>query len=446
MAENKKMAKIGLMTGAVDSLIFASKWTKNENQVVFFVPERTNEEKWAKSFLPAENVATYNKDKKLSMAILDFEGIIKNSDITKRLRNLGVKYFILHHSVSGFLNDWQKKSKIKLIASDFKWHKLEDKIFFDRFLNKHNLPKPQSEIYFWGKKNIKIKGKLVLQDPLSEGGEGTYFIDQALDIENFFEKTKLSRQKKYLLRKYADGSSFGVTIFVSSGPIAVSAIRSQCYEKTNKSNRRRFLGVQWISAKSISQKIKADLNKVFFSLGESLKKSGFFGYASIDFIIGEDNKIYIIECNPRFSASTAQLLQFPQTIGGLNTANLYFDYFFGKRKIFSKGKYSGLQNSKFKGSILHIETPDYKKNYPIIRQYKNGIYQLNKGKISFLTPDITKLDGKGDKFIYYSDAEKGEKIENSTVIGLVISNFPLYSNSGEINNNGICILKKFKLI
>jgi len=447
MAENKKPAKIGLMTGAVDSLIFASKWTHNQNQLVFFAPKGKVEEKWAKSFLPLENVVCYNlKDKNISMAVLDLDGVVKNSDITKKLKNLGVEFFLLHHSASKFLNDWQNKSKVKLISSGFKWRKLEDKIFFDNFLAKNKLPKPESEIYFWGKPKIKIRGRAVLQDPNSEGGEGTYFVNDMSEITNLFSRGKLKKKNRYLLRKYIDGQSFGITVLSSPCTIGVSAIRTQCYGEKNFSNRRQFFGVQWVSAKELGLDIKLKIEKVFFSLAESLKKIGFFGYANIDFIIGNDGNIYIIECNPRFSASTSQLVQFPEIIGGLNTTDVYFDYFLGNHNSHFSKRYSGLMSSKFQGSVLHLETPNLKKSYLIKREYRNGIYKFEKGKINFLTPDITDFDTKGSKFIFYSDTSSGESIEKDTVIGLVISNFPLYTKSGIPKDKMKVIINKFSLV
>ncbi len=443
----EKSAKIGLMPGGIDSLMFALKSKENTSRFIYFVPKYKIEEKWVKSFLPKDQIVCYKlKNQNLSMAKLDFEGVLKNTDIAKQIKNSGVNFFLLHHGANKFLDDWQKKAKVKIIGPDMKWQKLEDKIFFDNFLTKYCLPKPKSEVYSYGRKIINIKGRLVLQDPCSSGGEGTYFLENTGQLKDFFEKKILNKKKKYLLRHYIDGRPFGITIFISPNASAISALRVQCYGEKNRSGQYSFSGIQWVKGSMISKEIKSKVKFVFSLLTQFLENLGYFGYANIDFIIGSDKKIYIIECNPRFAASTFQLLQFPETIGGLNTSDSYLNYFFTPVKTRFKRKYFGFINSNFDGSVLHIEIPDSKKSYIIKRQYKNGLYKLNKGHISFLSSNISEITSKGNEFIFYSDTQKGEKHKANTVIGIVISNFPLYSSKGEINKISRLIVDGFLLV
>ena len=90
---------------------------------------------------------------------------------------------------------------------------------------------------------------------------------------------------------------------------------------------------------------------------------------------------------------------------------------------------------------MYIATKDKQR---IQNYYQGGVYTLVNNKIKFIDPDITQLSRRGRSFIFYSDTQPGEILPKGVIIGWIISNFPLYNHSGEINSYGKIIVKHFK--
>ena len=278
-----------------------------------------------------------------------------------------------------------------------------------------------------------------MQEPNSRGGEGTYFISQPAKLKKLFKAKKIKKGRRYLLRQFIRGTAYGITIFIGRDSIALSSLRVQCYGRQNKNNQKEFLGVQWVASQNLANKLKKTANQVFYVLAEKLRQNGYFGYANIDFIV-KDFKVYILECNPRFSSASVQLLLFPENIGRLNSAQLFLEDLL-INKTSSSFQFFGLPQSNFKGANLYIATKDKQR---IQNYYQGGVYTLVNNKIKFIDPDITQLSRRGRSFIFYSDTQPGEILPKGVIIGWIISNFPLYNHSGEINSYGKIIVKHFK--
>ena len=375
------------------------------------------------------------------MAKLDFSGIVRNSNLLKKIKSNRITHLLIHHAVDSSLEKWAKQNNLSLIAPNFKLaQKLENKIWFNNFLVKNNLPTPMAEIWLPKAGEWLIKSKVVVQEPSSRGGEGTYFINSWAEVKKLIKFDKIKPDKKYLVRQFINGVACGITIFINHNTIALSTLRVQCYGPKNKMGQKEFQGIQWLDSRILNNKLRQEINQVFFLLGKSLKQLGYIGYANIDFMFG-NSKIYILECNPRFAASTAQLLLFPENISSINTAKLYLDDSLFAAKSRSS-KFFSFPKSNFNGSILYISVRAKKiviKNY-----YPAGVYRLVGNKIKFIESDITKLGRQARSFIFYSDTQPGEVLESETVVGLIITNFSLYDSRGKLNKYGKIMVEYFR--
>lgn len=432
------------MASGIDALFLADHNLSKDIKLFYLVPYDMSEEIWARQFLPLKNIIFYRlKNKKISMTMIDFEGMVHNSDIASLLKQNKVDYLLVDHGVDKSLYLWAKKHKVKLIATDFKLsEKLEHKIYFDQFLSKYNLPKPASQVISPASQ-LELKGKLVLQDPVSCGGDGTYFVENTSDIKKLLLKKKIKASQKYLLRQFIKGETYGITIFITPSQIALSALRVQCYDGLSDLGQKIFAGIEWLPSRLFKTKLQANLNSVFLRLAKALEQNSFFGYANIDFIVDDKNQIYIIECNPRFAASTTQLLKFTETIGHIKTDKIFVEDFIFKPKN-SKQKISYFPQSNFRGSLLYIQTALDVKKFLVKKEYPGGVYRLQNNKIKFITPDVRQIGLKAKEFIFYSDTRKGEYHEANTVLASVVSNFSLYNSKGQANSAAKIILKYFK--
>lgn len=430
------------MPDSIDPLFIARKYWGNNLVFKYLVPRGKAETIWAKKVLPSRSLVFYDlNNPKASMATLDLAGVVKKTNVIKTIKKASISHLLPGHVVVGSLDKWANKNKIKLVAPAFTLvKKLENKLWFDNFLSKNNFPKPASQIWVNTNRRIFLKGKLVLQDPVSGGGEGTYFISQPAELKKLLKAKKIKKNRKYLLRQFINGIPYGITIYIGRDKVALSSFRAQCYGQLDKNSQKEFFGVQWVKSSKFSQKFKKTANQLFYNLAEKIRQEGYVGYANIDFIV-KDSQIYILECNPRFSSSTVQLLLFAETISNINTAKLYLEDLLIKT-VNKKLKFFAIPSSNFNGANFYLSTNNDRqviKNY-----YPNGVYKFVNNKIKFVEPDINRLGVFGKSFIFYSDTQPGEVLSKGIAIGWIISNFPLYNSGGQFNFYSKMIIKHFR--
>ena len=85
-------------------------------------------------------------------------------------------------------------------------------------------------------------------------------------------------------------------------------MRLQCYRAQEGRKNLLFAGLQWLPTRSLSPGLRARIEAVMLQLGVALHGRRFVGTANVDFMVeGED--VLLLECNPRLSAATPQLLR-----------------------------------------------------------------------------------------------------------------------------------------
>jgi len=415
---------------------------------VYLAASGTVEEEWAKSFLEEDKMFLYDLDKgKECLTKHGVKEILKYSNIDKVIKNNKIKYLWFLDKEIDYIRNWNKKNNNRIIVVNPLFRKnLENKIWFDAFLKKHSLPKPESEIYDLSKSELKLSGELVVQKPKSAGGEGTFFIKDKNDFKQLIGNNKINKNEKCLVRKKIKGKTYAITVFVSSKKIALSAIRQQCVSKNLTGKRRQYLGVQWIPSNNISFNVKKEINSVFEKMGKLLYDYKFFGLTSFDFIIDNSGRVYIIECNPRLTAATAQLVKFPELTSNLDIGGIFINEFIESSFHIDNYKIYPMPKTSFDGAVLNIDF-----NYNILRkqlviekEYRNGIYELKNNKIIFKTPDMRRFNRKAKQFIYTSMVKAGEAYEHSETLAIITSNFRLYGADCKINKEGKKILEIFK--
>ncbi|MCF7836924.1 ATP-grasp domain-containing protein [Candidatus Gracilibacteria bacterium] len=431
---------VGALPKGLDDLIQALVFPKK--QVFYFTAEGSSEAKWIAEFLPRAQILHYRfSTKRINFDKHSLENILRYSDLSQLLTKRKIKYLIFSNALNGFLEKWSEQHKIQIIAVSYRLQKrFENKLWFDKFLARHKIQKPESLIFNTAKTSKIFPGKAVLQKANSWGAEGTFFIENREDLERLIVAKKICKNENYLMRKYVSGKSYGITVFISSKVIAVSAIREQCFYTSGKVYVPNFAGIQWVADKNIASQLKKNINGVFTRLGELLHREKFLGYANFDFIADLKNEIYLIECNPRFAASSLQLLRFSELISNIQTEQIFIKEFMQK-SVFTEPEIYALRDvNNFAGTNLQIKVAAQTK---ITKDYRNGLYAYQNGEIIYQTPDIRKLPSKGKTFIFHSNTSLGMFYPHSLDVANVISNFPLFGRSGKLNLIGRKILKTF---
>ena len=135
----------------------------------------------------------------------------------------------------------------------------------------------------------------IIQDCISEGGEGTIIIDK----NNKVLCDRLSNQKTYIIAPYFyNALSLNVTIFCNKNGYIKFPISEQLFD-----NNYMFNGSDFISGNEIYLAYKDIINDFIDKTASLLIQNEYIGICGIDFVI-DDEKILFIEFNPRFQGSS----------------------------------------------------------------------------------------------------------------------------------------------
>ena len=118
----------------------------------------------------------------------------------------------------------------------------------------------------------------------------------------------------------------------------------------------------------LSDDIKDEIKVYSKKIGEHLIKIGYKGAFGIDFVLSQKNELFVIEINPRFTASISFFTQLEKSTGNQS--------FFEKQiKIFSGQEIEYEYESKLKGKRLLLRNDSF--GDEIIKgDYKSGIYKI----------------------------------------------------------------------
>jgi len=179
---------------------------------------------------------------------------------------------------------------------------LEDKIKFVDFCQKNNLPTVPSLIAKYDPKNFelaqeKFGKRLVIQSHFGWAGNSSHLLDRYQPLNNMGEDTIVKFAP--MLTGY---SLINNVCLTSQGPIQSPPGLQYTDIKELSTNPLSTVGRQWPSfaPRPVLDKIHTITDQ--FAL--AITPLHFKGYFGLDFIVHQDN-VYLLECNPRITASFA---------------------------------------------------------------------------------------------------------------------------------------------
>lgn len=282
----------------------------------------------------------YKKERPLAT----LEEMIHGTNLTDQLKRTNITALVVPHRSSDVLVRWARANDIELLGTpDTQQRFLEDKRSFDRLLRRCNVPTPErvmpSTLFQFANR------RLVVQQSASFGGFGTRFCF-GKDI------TPKDFSSRMLVREYISGTPAGISIFMDGdGNYFSSAIRRQCFLRA-KGVPDAFIGIQWIPTHTLSRRTVIRINEMIPALIRLLSAERFVGVANIDFIIAPDG-VFVLECNPRFSSATPQIIMRPHLTPHPNPWRFLLNAFckIPNQKIHS----SSLPQSTYRGALLDVD-------------------------------------------------------------------------------------------
>lgn len=312
---------------------------------------------------------------------------IKEKNSGKLLSNQKVIDYILKKSKENKLTPviipFKPSAKIDLICKKYKWinasnpgpinRLFEDKIKFAKIGEKFNLPVLPFSIDTFNQKNFskyqkKYSKKLVLQTHFGWAGNSTYFATSWDQIKDKISPNVIVKYSPFIKDGY---SLLNNCCLTRQGLIQSPPALQYTGIKPYTSNPFTTVGRQWPSMSSV--KINNQVKKITDDFAAILDHVGYKGFFGLDFIVNK-NKVYLLECNPRLTASFAFYTTIEKKLK--LTPLFYFhlaEFLKLDYKIDLKKERMRFNNKKIIGSEL---TPKNQNNYTC--QKLNFDYPLSK--------------------------------------------------------------------
>jgi hypothetical protein len=440
--------QLAVLLRGIDPLFM--NWDAAAFEMVALVAGHSQEELWARRFLSRDKLLAYSAPKLVNQPYPSTEAILHNSNIAAILKRHGISALMLSCPCTAAIHHWARRHRFTLVTTPFQQQqRFENKLWFDRFLTRSNIPKPQGAVMTLnGSLEWPLSPPVVVQKAQSMGGEGTYVLASFDECRHFHRHCNIAADERLLVREFINGTPLGITVFVVPGIVALSAIRRQCYyAPLQPGGSQVFAGVQWLPHARISATLHRRLNAVFGRLGKVLYRRRFLGFANVDFIVDDRERIYLIECNPRLSAATPQLFAKPQLLSDLPAAPMFLEQFTRQPRFSRFCKLHRVPRSEYDGSTLDITFVPKAPNASgkVVRAYPSGSYSLRRGRIAYNGPDVRKSNG-ADSFCLFSFAQPGQLCAGETTLATVIAHFPLYDATGALNHTARRLLNHFQYV
>lgn len=209
---------------------------------------------------------------------------------------------------------FKPSSKIDIICKKNNWLKvsnpssinrlLEDKIKFVSICEENNIPIIPNKICELTKENFqKVQSQLgqnlVIQTHFGWAGNSTHFASYWVDIEN-----KIVQNSIVKISPLLDGYSLLNNCCLTKNGLIQSPPAVQYTGLSGlTTNMFATVGRQWPSQapSSVQEKIK----NITGNFSEVLKKYQYQGFFGLDFFVDQFENVYLLECNPRLTASFA---------------------------------------------------------------------------------------------------------------------------------------------
>ena len=260
----------------------------------------------------------------------------------------------------------------------------------------------------WEQLMKKYSRQLVFQ--LTEydkgGGKGTFFINNEKDFRLFWKAVK-SEDRKFNwvnVTKFIKGPSPSITGCVTKHGILCGLVQTQILDipEVKISDRSGvFCGHDW-SFCHYPKNIQNQAEKICVRLGEYMMKHNYKGIYGIDLVVDEEaNKVYPVECNPRYTGAFPVYSMMQESYGEIPLdvfqllEFLDIDYKVDIDKVNSSWK------TDKQGAHLVLSNPFPYHWARVKGKFLAGVYKFKNNKVSFVGEGFSYLDiRKKEEFVY----------------------------------------------
>lgn len=149
---------------------------------------------------------------------------------------------------------------------------------------------------------------LVVQKPRGMAGSTTYFVH---NDEEWHQLNDILHNTLVKVTPYLEGKPYTVNCCVNDTGVYHGY---PMYQITGDRRFTRYAGgtcgVDMSGGRTFTAEFLSQLDQIIIKTGQALKDTQFFGWFGIDFLVSKDDKITILEINPRFTASISIFSQY----------------------------------------------------------------------------------------------------------------------------------------
>ncbi len=343
------------------------------------------------------------------------------------LRELGKKLQFIVFKPSTKLKNWAENEGWELLSAPIKTCRLlEDKISFAELAEKHKITVPKHEVLLWDESELstyqaEFGEKFIVQGRMGHAGNCTYVIDSGKALP------ELAAGSRVKISQWVEGKTYTVNASYNSGELRFGPIWQQIMHVHEwNSYEMGTVGVSPADSE-LSDEEKNSLNKTMNQLKPALEEVSYFGFFGVDLILDENGKWWIIEINPRLTASISLqcFIDFTQERKPILTPPNSLEAAKADRALDSR------LSTSF-GQILLRNS--LKRPWKTPKTLKSGIYRQEDGhwKLINRSPDARELQ-QGDILLLLS-RKAGTKIDPGSDYASLQFSGSAYGEAGELHD------------
>ncbi|MDP2691029.1 MAG: NlpC/P60 family protein [bacterium] len=218
------------------------------------------------------------------------------------LRSLKADLKFLVFKPSNKIRRWIEEQGWDLVSADVKvCRELEDKISFAGLAVKHALPMPEHRIVLWDEKqhhayHDELGDEIVVQGRMGHAGSSSFFSKR----NELFAPLVQGTQVK--ISRFVSGNTYTLNGYVDAqGKMAFGPLWQQMMNM-KVWNHFQFGTVGVSPTLDLNDEILSKLRKELEKKGPLFREVGYIGFFGLD-LIWNGEQWYLIECNPRLTAS-----------------------------------------------------------------------------------------------------------------------------------------------
>ncbi len=256
------------------------------------------------------------------------EGLLSHPSVMAFLKQMtGPRYLLLYQSYPGLENLAERQGWVLLANPSALRTRVAERAFFQGMVEQLDLNRVPGSVYtpkdfiafdyaYWAK---KISAKFVVQFPdiRQGGGRGTFFVKSDSDYQRVLGILKGGTWRgieiqSTAIHKFMDGIPASLALCLTRHGILFSGLQRQLIDLPycgDMSENGIFCGHSW-GKPAWSAHVQAEALRQGRFIGEYLAGIGYKGILGIDFLISrDDEQVYPLECNPRFTGAFPMLSQ-----------------------------------------------------------------------------------------------------------------------------------------